>query len=300
MFSRLSYIGRETWANLRRNLTLTIAALLTIAVTLTLVGVWLLAQKAVSNTTERWKGGVEFIVFMKADAAQEQIDAVGRDLRSNPQVQSDKLRFVDKQAAYEEFKRLYPDTPELVNTLTPDMMPTSYRVVPKTDDATVIDGIGSQFQKKPGVQDVVYAKQAVEWIYTVSNFLRWVFVAVALALGLGSVILIWNTIRTAMFARRREIEVMKLVGATNWFIRIPFMVEGLIQGLVGAVLACLFVWGANSFWTSNVVDKINVVDLQQLQVSSGQLRITCLILLLVGMFVGTLGSGIAVTRFLDV
>jgi cell division transport system permease protein len=300
MFSRLSYIGRETWANLRRNLTLTIAALLTIAVTLTLVGVWLLAQKAVSNTTQRWKGGVEFIVFMKADAAQEQIDAVGRDLRANPQVQADKLRFVDKQAAYEEFKRLYPDTPELVNTLTPDMMPTSYRVVPKTDDATVIDGIGSQFQKKAGVQDVVYAKQAVEWIYTVSNFLRWVFVAVALALGLGSVILIWNTIRTAMFARRREIEVMKLVGATNWFIRIPFMVEGLIQGLVGAVLACLFVWGANSFWTSNVVDKINVVDLQQLQVSSGQLRLTCLILLLVGMFVGTLGSGIAVTRFLDV
>jgi cell division transport system permease protein len=300
MFSRFSYIGRETWANLRRNLTLTIAALLTIAVTLTLVGVWLLAQKAVSNTTQRWKGGVEFIVFMKADAAQEQIDAVGRDLKANPQVQADKLRFVDKQAAYEEFKRLYPDTPELVNTLTPDMMPTSYRVVPKTDDATVIDGIGSQFQKKPGVQDVVYAKQAVEWIYTVSNFLRWVFVAVALALGLGSVILIWNTIRTAMFARRREIEVMKLVGATNWFIRIPFMVEGLIQGLVGAVLACLFVWGANSFWTSNVVDKINVVDLQQLQVSSGQLRITCLIILLVGMFVGTLGSGIAVTRFLDV
>src|SRR5947209_6757252 len=275
MFSRLSYIGRETWANLRRNLTLTIAALLTIAVTLTLVGVWLLAQKAVSNTTERWKGGVEFIVFMKADAAQEQIDAVGRDLRANPQVQAEKLRFVDKQAAYEEFKRLYPDTPELVNTLTPDMMPTSYRVVPKTDDATVIDGIGAQFQKKAGVQDVVYAKQAVEWIYTVSNFLRWVFVAVALALGLGSVILIWNTIRTAMFARRREIEVMKLVGATNWFIRIPFMVEGLIQGLVGAVLACGFVWGANSFWTSSVVDKINVVDLQQLQVSSGQLRWTC-------------------------
>jgi cell division transport system permease protein len=300
MFSRVSYVGRETWASLRRNLTLTIAALLTIAVSLTLLGIWLLAQRAVANTTQRWKGGVEFIVFMKADAAPEQIDAVGRDLADNPQVQADKLRFFDKQAAYEEFKRLYPDTPELVNTLTPEMMPTSYRVVPRTDDATVIDGIGTQFQKKAGVQDVVYAKQAVEWIYTVSNFLRWVFVAVALALGLGSVILIWNTIRTAMFARRREIEVMKLVGATNWFIRIPFMVEGLIQGLLGAILACAFVWSANSFWTSSVVDKINVVDLQQLQVSSGDLRTTCIWLLIGGMAVGTLGSGIAVTRFLDV
>ena len=300
MFSRVSYVGRETWASLRRNLTLTIAALLTIAVSLTLLGIWLLAQRAVANTTQRWKGGVEFIVFLKADATQEQIDAVGRDLRDNAQVQADKLRFFDKQMAYEEFKRLYPDTPELVNTLTPDMMPTSYRVVPRTDDASVIDGIGQQFQKKAGVQDVVYAKQAVQWIYTVSNFLRWVFVAVALALGLGSVILIWNTIRTAMFARRREIEVMKLVGATNWFIRIPFMVEGLIQGLLGAVLACAFVWGANSFWTSSVVDKINVVDLQQLQVSSGDLRTTCIWLLIGGMAVGTLGSGIAVTRFLDV
>jgi|SRR5829696_2169457 len=300
MLSRVSYVGRETWASLRRNLTLTIAALLTIAVSLTLLGIWLLAQKAVANTTQRWKGGVELIVFMKADAAQEQIDAVRRDLSDNPQVQADKLRFFDKQMAYEEFKRLYPDTPELVNTLTPDMMPTSYRVVPRTDDTTVIEGIGTQFQKKAGVSDVVYAKQAVEWIYTVSNFLRWVFVAVALALIVGSVILIWNTIRTAMFARRREIEVMKLVGATNWFIRIPFMVEGLIQGLLGAVLACAFVWGANSFWTSSVVEKIDVVDLQQLQVSSGDLRLTCIWLLIGGMAVGAVGSGIAVTRFLDV
>src|SRR5215471_11042029 len=300
MFSRVSYVGRETWASLRRNVTLTVAALLTIAVSLTLFGIWLLAQRAVSHTTQQWKGGVEFIVFMNPDATQDQIDAVGRDLRDNPQVKADKLRFFDKQMAYDEFKRLFPDSPELVNTMTPALMPTSYRVVPVTDEAAVIDGIGQQFQKKAGVSSVIYAKDAVQWIYTVSNFLRWVFVAVALALGLGSVMLIWNTIRTAMFARRREIEVMKLVGATNWFIRIPFMVEGLIQGLLGAIVACRFVWTANSFWSSNGIGKISVVDLQQLQVSSGELRLTCLYLLLGGALVGAIGSGIAVTRFLDV
>src|SRR6476646_8627901 len=88
MFSRLSYVGRETWASLRRNVTLTVAALLTIAVSLSLFGIWLLAQRAVSHTTQQWKGGVEFIVFMNPDATQDQIDAVGRDLRDNPQVEA--------------------------------------------------------------------------------------------------------------------------------------------------------------------------------------------------------------------
>jgi cell division transport system permease protein len=300
MFSRISYAGRETWANLRRNLTLTIAALLTIAVTLTLVGVWLLAQKAVANTTQRWKGDVELIVFMNPDAAQEQIDAVGRDLRDNSQVEANKLRFFDKQMAYEEFKRLYPDTPDLVNTLTPDMMPTSYRVVPRTDDTNVIDGIGQQFEKKAGVQTVVYAKQSVQWIYTVSNFLQWVFLAVALALLLGSLILIWNTIRTAMFARRREIEVMKLVGATDWFIRIPFMLEGLIQGLLGALGACAGLWVINNRWTAGVRDFPENSGLASMVVESGFSGQVMVLLLVIGMVVGAVGAGIAASRFLDV
>jgi cell division transport system permease protein len=300
MLSRLSYVLRETWASLRRNLTLTAAALLTVAVSLTLVGGSLLVQRAVNNTSLQWKNGVEFIVFMKPDATQDQIDAVGRDLKSNPQVVAEKLRYLDKPAAYQEFKRLFPDTPELVNTLTPDQMPTSYRVVPRTDEASVIDALGAQFQKKAGVSDVVYAKQAVEWIRTISSFLYWGFLIAALTLFVGAVLLIWNTIRTAMFARRREIEVMKLVGATNWFIRIPFMLEGLIQGLLGAILACTGVWALNSFWTSNVIKQVKIVDLQQLQVTQSQFHFIVIVLLIGGMLIGAIGSGIAVTRFLDV
>jgi cell division transport system permease protein len=300
MFSRLGYVVRETGANLRRNLTLTAASLLTVAITLSLFGLALLVQKAVDNTTGRWKNGVEFIVFMKPDAGQDQIDAVDRDLKDNPQVASDKVRFLDKQQAYEEFKRLYPDTPELVNALTPAQMPTSFRVVPRTDDSGIIDAIGGQFAHKPGVSEVVYAKKAVDWIRTISNFLRYGFLGAAVVLALGAVMLIWNTIRTAMFARRREIEVMKLVGATNWFIRVPFMLEGLLQGLVGALLSCAVLWGGNRLWTSSVIEKVTIVDLQQLQVSTGEFRTMCVWLILGGMVVGALGSGIAVTRFLDV
>jgi cell division transport system permease protein len=298
MFSRLGYILRETGASLRRNLTLTLASLLTVVVSLALLGSALLVQGAVNNLLRRWEGGVEFIVFMNPEATQDQIDAVKRDLADNPQV--DKTTFFGKQEAYDEFQRLYPDTPELVGALTPADMPTSFRVVPKQADSGLIEAIGTQFEKKPGVYAVEYAKKAVDWIRTVSSFLRWGSFVAAVVLGLGAIMLIWNTIRTAMFARRREIEVMKLVGATNWFIRVPFMLEGLVQGLAGAILAVLGVWAGRQFWQTHVIDTVSIAELQQLQVTSSQFTAVAILLLVAGAAVGAVGSGIAVTRFLDV
>lgn len=298
MLSRIGYVLRETWASLRRNVTLTAAALLTVVVSLALVGTSLLIQRGVDNMMQRWKGGIEFIVFMNPEATQDQIQAVGRDLDENPQVRS--VRFFDKTQAYEEFKRLYPDSPELVDALSPEEMPTSYRVVPNTDESRVIDAVGQQFERKPGVYSVEYAKKAVDWIRTITGFLRWGTLIGALVLLGAAVMLIWNTIRTAMFARRREIEVMKLVGATNWFIRVPFMLEGMIQGVVGAILAVFAVGALNNIWKSRVIDAVQVAELQQLQVTSGQFQAIALLLLAVGALAGALGSGIAVSRFLDV
>lgn len=298
MLSRFGYILRETGASLRRNLTLTLASLLTVVVSLALLGSALLVQGAVNNLLKRWEGGVEFIVFMNPEATQDQIDAVQRDLEDNPQV--DQVTFFDKEQAYEEFQRLYPDTPELVGALTPADMPTSFRVVPKEADSDLIEAIGTQFEKKPGVYAVEYAKKAVDWIRTVSSFLRWGSFVAAVVLGLGAVMLIWNTIRTAMFARRREIEVMKLVGATNWFIRVPFMLEGMVQGLAGAILAVLAVWAGRQFWQTRVIDTVSIQELQQLQVTSSQFTVVAILLLVAGALVGAVGSGIAVTRFLDV
>lgn len=298
MFSRIAYVSKETWASLRRNLTLTAASLLTVVVSLALVGGAMMLQRAVDNSLRRWKDGVEFIVFMNPEAEAEQISAVRTDLEENPQVT--KVNFFDKDQAYEEFKRLYPDSPELVDALTVDQMPTSFRVVPESADSGVIEAIGAQFERKPGVYSVEYAKKAVDWIRTVSSYLRWGSLVAAVVLLFAAVMLIWNTIRTGMFARRREIEVMKLVGATNWFIRVPFMLEGLVQGLIGALLACLGVWAGREFWQTRVIDSVQIAELQQLQVTPDQFQFVCIVLLVVGAAVGAIGSGIAVTRFLDV
>ncbi|MFM8002726.1 MAG: FtsX-like permease family protein, partial [Actinomycetota bacterium] len=139
-----------------------------------------------------------------------------------------------------------------------------------------------------------------EVISTLSNFTRVVTLVTSLVLLLVAVGLIWNTIRTAMFARRREIEVMKLVGATNWFIRVPFMLEGLLQGLIGGVVSCGGLWALNSAWTSGVTSFKPGTGISSLIVPDSYLTSVMLILLAIGAVVGAVGSAIAATRFLDV
>ena len=223
---------------------------------------------------------------------------MNRDLDENPQVKS--VRFVDKPEAYEEFKTLFPDSPELTESLQIEQMPPSYRVVPLTDDSTVVGALGTQFEGKPGVFAVEYSKEALDWLRSISRFLGVGLIIAAGVLLVAAVLLIWNTIRTAIFARRREVEVMKLVGATNWFIRVPFMLEGLVQGIVGAVAACIGVWSLNAFWKSRVIDGIEQEQLKALVVSASELQFVFIVVLVVGALAGAIGSAVAVTRYLQV
>jgi len=155
------------------------------------------------------------------------------------------------------------------------------------------------------VFDVGLASDTVRLYSKLSGFVRGVTIVASSVLLIVAVVLIWNTIRTAMFARRREIEVMKLVGATNWFIRVPFMLEGLFQGLIGGLAACGGLALLNSLWTSNL-DEFSTMkqatseNLLALQVSPGYLRGIMLLVLIIGAAAGAVGSGVAATRFLDV
>ena len=147
---------------------------------------------------------------------------------------------------------------------------------------------------------VVFAFEAVQTLQQLSRLMSFAILFVAGFLLLASGLLILNTIRMAMFARRREIEVMKLVGATNWFIRIPFMLEGLIQGIIGALIAVGSVVVLNNFFESWLQNTETFAVLQGFVVSGSELLGTSLFILAVGMLVGAIGSGIAVSRFLDV
>ena len=301
MFTRIGYALRETWASFRRNLTLTVAAVLTSAIALLLVGTTFLIQRAFENLLVQWRGDVAMIVFVRSDASPEQVDLINQTLRASPQViDVDKLRYLDKAESYAEAQRIFVGDPVTLSLLTPETIPTQFKVVPRSDDPALVRSLGEQYRTLPGVEAVALAEDEFEVISTLSRFVRTVTLIMSLILLVVAVGLIWNTIRTAMFARRREIEVMKLVGATNWFIRIPFMLEGLLQGLLGAIVSCGGLWVLNSAWDNGVAGFKPGTGISSLVVPSSYLSTVMVLLLVVGAVVGAVGSAIAASRFLDV
>jgi cell division transport system permease protein len=289
------------WASFRRNLTLTVAAILTSAIALLLVGATFLIQRAFDNLLVQWRGDVEMIVFVRSDATPEQISLIDQTIRAAPTIiDAEKLQYLDKTQSYEEAKRIFVGDPVTLSLLTPDNIPSQFKVVPITQDPELVRSLSEQYRSLPGVQDVALAEDEFQVISTLSRFVRTVTLVMSLVLLVVAVGLIWNTIRTAMYARRREIEVMKLVGATNWFIRVPFMLEGLLHGLLGGIASCGGLWVLNSAWTNGVAGFKPGTGISSLVVPSGYLTGVMLMILAIGALVGASGSAIAASRFLDV
>jgi cell division transport system permease protein len=301
MIQRLSYALRETIASFRRNVTLSVAAVITSAVSLLLVGTTFLIQRAFDNLLVQWRGDVGMIVFVRPDVTPDALKLIEDNLRSQPNVvDADKIEYLDRDASYEEAKRVFVGDPTTLSLLSIDTIPSQFKVVPLTTDSELVRNLALQYRTLPGVAGVALAEDEFDVISTLSGFVRTVTIAMSLVLLGVAVILIWNTIRTAIFARRREIEVMKLVGATDWFIRVPFILEGLIQGLLGAVVSCGGLWALNSAWTSGVAGFKPGTGVSSLVVPGSYVNGVMIALLVIGALAGGIGSGVASRKFLDV
>ena len=296
MALKVDYVLRETGTNLRRNLTLSFATMVTIAIALTLVGAALLMRQGVANSNVRFHGDIGTIVYMNAKASTDQVDAVKRSLDSNPHVES--TIYLDHDGAFKEFQALFFDQPAIQHSLTPQETPTSYKVKLKDANFEVVQALHDQFVKLPGVYDVIapsdQVKRQEDSFAKFSNFA----LIVAIVVGGTSLVLIVNSIRIAMFARRREIEVMKLVGATNWFIRIPFMAEGLVQGILGSIIGIGTVAALKSWMLPTLVSGGGIWS--GFHLDPADLQKTSFVLIGAGALVGIFGSAVAATRFLDV
>ena len=292
---RLKYFAGEAVVNLKRNLFMTVAAISTVAVSLFLLGGAVVLGHVVNNLVIQWQGKVEIIVFLLDDVSPGQQAALHDTIAAMPQVQA--VNYESKQQAYNEFKQMFEGSPELTQNVDPNALPASFRL--KLTNPTVgnIDLVRSQIVGRPGVDTVKDGGSEVRTLLRVNAILRTVSLAMTVLLLAAATVLIGNTIRQAVYARRREIGVMKLVGATNWFIRVPFIFEGVVEAVAGAVVAAAVIWLATALWLHRLSGALVFLPIGGTTATVAKMF---LVLFIVGISVGALGSTLALRRFLEV
>lgn len=296
MTLRVDYLAKETANNLIRNPSLTIATILTVAISLCLLGASLLIRAGVDGLNTGFEDDVEFIVWVDEDATQDQIDTIEEALEASPLVES--RRYINRQETLADFQEFWEETPEILAAVDADQLPTSFRVVPTNPSFDVVQGLAAEYQLLPGVKKISFAGEFIKQLNSFTNSASTIMLIAACGALLASSLLMYNSIRTALFARRREIEVMRLVGASNAYIRIPFIFEGLILGVAGALFSVLGVFGLNRLIANSVKD-IELNLLKNFALDQSELIPIALWLLAAGAIIGALGSGLAVNRYLD-
>ena len=292
---RIRYFLSETFTNLRRNLLMSIAAVSTVAISLLLLGGVQILGMVVGNMTRSWEAKVEVSVFLLDDITEGELQELETTLTNMDQVED--VQYVSKQAAYEEFKEEWADQPEFYENLPEDALPASLRV--KLTDAQYSEGVATLVNGAPGVDEARFGGDIIRRLLKVNSLLRTITFVMSLVLMIASAALIANTIRVAIYARRDEIGIMKLVGATNWFIRVPFMMEGVFAALVGALIAGGIVLLANLLLFSRMGEALPFLA-SVFSFSSGEIASVLFVLTGVGAAVGLIGSSMALRRFLEV
>lgn len=243
---RAQFVLSEVWTGLRRNLTMTIALIVVVAISLSLLGTGLLFVKQVNNTRTYWQGKVELSIYLctatsvsprcqqNGPATQAEKNTIANDLRRLPQVQ--RVYYESQTQAYAHFKQDFSRDPSFTNLVTKSEIPDSFQV--KLVNAQADFGIAAgAVQGSPGVDQIVNDATILSKFYKLLDGARNAVVIIAIILIIAAVLLVANTIRLSAFNRRRETSIMRLVGASNFYIQLPFLVEGVIAGLFGWLIS---------------------------------------------------------------
>jgi cell division transport system permease protein len=280
----------EALRSLTGNVSTTIAATLTVLISMFLFGLVIALGSWVHSYTGQVKGEVVDKVFFTEEATAKQVEAVRARLAADPDVKQ--LTFVSKDEALQIMKKRAPD---LTENLTSNPFGHAFTVVPTR--AEQVDDIARRLSPLPaGVEKVSYEAQTTKRLLQVAWVLGTIILAGSLVLLVASTILIGNTIRLSIFARRREIEVMKLVGATNWFVRGPFMLEGLICGLAGSIAAVVLLLVAREM----ALPRIGVLERAADDAQALSFPLLAIALIGLSLLTGAAGSGVTLRRFLRV
>jgi cell division transport system permease protein len=289
---RAQFVLQEVWTGLRRNLTMTIALVVVVAISLSLLGTGLLFVKQVDDTRTYWQGKVQLSIYLctstsvspqcrsNGPATPAQKAQVLHDLKTLPQVQA--VYYESQKQAYTHFKQDFSRDPSFTNLVTPAELPDSYQVK-LANTQTDYNIVAGAVQGSPGVDQVVNDAAILSKFYNLLNAARNAVVIIAIILLIAAVLLVANTIRLSAFNRRRETSIMRLVGASNFYVQLPFLVEGILAGLAGWVIAAVLLVAVKS---------LGLDTLQQYFSNSVELSATDLIeVIVLAMVMGVLLCG---------
>jgi cell division transport system permease protein len=304
MSINIGYFASESIQNFRRNWVMSLGAVITIYLSLLLVGVFLAASFMVGTIVASVESKVSIQVFLKDGAATADVGALQQSLSTNPLVQT--VQYTSKDQALQKFKQDMKQSPEIVQQLDGNPLPASLDVTLK--DPHNVEAMVAQIKTSPlflkvadrpdnPEQSLKYGQQVVNQLFAFTAVIRWVELTFVLMLAVVSLIFINNTIRLAIYARRKEIGIMRLVGASNWFIRTPFLLEGVLQALIGAGLAILTIVLLQAVFLPKLVSMLPFLAVSLTGAQSAQIALA---LVLAGVFIGLLGSGFALRRYLKV
>ena len=305
MAFRISYIAVEAYRGFRRNLLLAISMVIIVAISLTLFGIALLAGKQVTLFGGYWSDKIEVSVFLAPKISPEQRESIGQQLRGQPVVE--RVFYESKQEAYERFKEQFKDSPDMVRNVSPDVLPESYRV--KLRDPAQFAQVHDLFCSgrfndrgreicNPGIESVIDQKKLVERLFALLNMLKNSFFVLAGVLGLAAVVLIAVTVRVAAFARRKETQIMKLVGASNTYIRLPFLAEGVVAGLLGTLVA-FGLLRAGMFYLDRVRNQVSIFQILP-AVGMREFYSSCIVLLALGVIASAVASLLALRKYVRI
>lgn len=299
LFRMIGRSIRDGLKSVGRNFSLSIASMSCITITLIIVSIAILASYNVDNFTKLIKKDVTAVVFLKADITDEEVKSVEKSIKKISNVDKDTLEFQSKQQILEEFKDTSEELHNIMSSWEEGENPLKPTFLVKVKDLEKISSTVKEIKKIDGVEVIKYGEGMVEKLVSAFDLVEKITIGVVIALIFVTVFLISNTIKLTISARKREIEIMRLVGASNFFIKLPFIVEGLFLGLLGAIVPIAATIYGYTFLYTNFDGQLFSPIIKLIEPTPFVYMISIL-LAGIGIFVGMFGSARAVRKFLKI
>ncbi|MGI6413248.1 MAG: permease-like cell division protein FtsX [Syntrophomonadaceae bacterium] len=292
-FRNFIYFLVEAFKSIKRNRILSIATMTTVAICIMILGLFLLMSLNAGNFMRELESDLEIIAFVDKEIEESRIAGIEEEINEISGISS--IKFVSREESLERLQEKFGDADyNLAETLGENPLPHTYEI--KAVNAQDVPGIALQIKDINGITKVKYGQDIVERIFSVTKWVRIVSLVLIVFLLLGAIFLIATTIRLSIYARRKEVALMKLVGSTDWFIRWPFFIEGMVLGAVGSIISVLIL----AFGYAAILENTELLIFLPLIRNPGVLMKFYITLFATGLFIGLLGTSISLNRFLNV